>query len=179
MVNSKKGFTLIELLVIISIISLLSSIVFTALNGAKSKARDARRMSDLDSMKTALLLYSYDHDGQYPIISRWAMSEPTSSFDSDGSKWLALKQALSPFMSKLPNDPLGSGNTGPWTDGNYHYAYSSNGTVYDLVAQLEVTTNQMCSNRGWLYHQGEGGASIPPETSWCAGSITGKIYADH
>ncbi len=41
MFKNEKGFTLIELLVVISIISLLSSIVFTALNGAKDKAKDA------------------------------------------------------------------------------------------------------------------------------------------
>jgi prepilin-type N-terminal cleavage/methylation domain-containing protein len=39
--KNNRGFTLIELLVTISIISLLSSIVFTTLNGAKVKAKDA------------------------------------------------------------------------------------------------------------------------------------------
>ncbi len=38
---SKKGFTLIELLVVISIISLLSTIVFASLNIARAKARIA------------------------------------------------------------------------------------------------------------------------------------------
>jgi len=38
--NNKKGFTLIELLVTISIISLLSSVIFTVLDSARVKAKD-------------------------------------------------------------------------------------------------------------------------------------------
>ncbi|MFH1522400.1 MAG: prepilin-type N-terminal cleavage/methylation domain-containing protein [Patescibacteria group bacterium] len=62
----KKGFTLIELLVIISIIGLLSSIAFYAINSARIKARDARRKADLVSIAKALELY-YDDYNHYPV----------------------------------------------------------------------------------------------------------------
>jgi len=55
--KTKKGFTLIELLVVVSIISLLSSIVLASLNTARAKARDARRKSDLNEIRTALEFY--------------------------------------------------------------------------------------------------------------------------
>jgi prepilin-type N-terminal cleavage/methylation domain-containing protein len=55
--NDKNGFTLIELLVVISIISLLSSVVLTSVNGARAKARDARRIADLKEMQKALEFY--------------------------------------------------------------------------------------------------------------------------
>ena len=46
----RRGFTLIELLVVIAIIGLLATVVLASLNTARSKSRDARRLSDLKQM---------------------------------------------------------------------------------------------------------------------------------
>ena len=61
----RKGFTLIELLVVIAIIGLLSTLAVVALTGARSKARDARRLSDIKQIQTALDLY-YADNNEYP-----------------------------------------------------------------------------------------------------------------
>lgn len=66
--NKNKGFTLIELLVVIAIIGLLSTISIIALNQARSKARDARRVADMHQLQTAIEMY-YDIYGEYPPIS--------------------------------------------------------------------------------------------------------------
>lgn len=52
--NQKFGFTLIELLVVVAIIGLLSSLAVVNLNSARSKARDARRISDVRQLSTIL-----------------------------------------------------------------------------------------------------------------------------
>lgn len=57
------GFTLIELLVVIAIISLLSSVVVSSLGGARESARDARRISDFNSFRTAVNLYINQNNG--------------------------------------------------------------------------------------------------------------------
>jgi prepilin-type N-terminal cleavage/methylation domain-containing protein len=66
MTNHKKGFTLIELLVVIAIIGILSAIGLVSLNGAREKARDAQRKSDLGQMNTAMILYYDDNNSRYP-----------------------------------------------------------------------------------------------------------------
>jgi type II secretion system protein G len=58
--KNQKGFTLIELLVVIAIIGLLASVVLLALNSARAKARDAKRLADVKQMSSALELYNND-----------------------------------------------------------------------------------------------------------------------
>src|SRR3989344_6899357 len=66
--DSQAGFTLIELLVVIAIIGLLSSVVLASLNGARERARDARRLADMQQLRVALELY-YSANNRYPNYS--------------------------------------------------------------------------------------------------------------
>lgn len=63
--NNKEGFTLIELLVVIAIIGLLSTLSILALNTARARARDTKRVADVKQIQTALEMY-YNDNGQYP-----------------------------------------------------------------------------------------------------------------
>src|SRR3989344_567519 len=60
--GNESGFTLIELLVVIAIIGMLSSVVMASLNTARQKGRDARRLTDLRAIQTALELYANDYN---------------------------------------------------------------------------------------------------------------------
>ena len=61
----QPGFTLIELLVVITIIAVLSGVAMISFSAAGKGARDARRKSDLETIRQALVMYRSD-EGCYP-----------------------------------------------------------------------------------------------------------------
>ncbi|HXF43996.1 MAG TPA: prepilin-type N-terminal cleavage/methylation domain-containing protein [Candidatus Paceibacterota bacterium] len=63
--KNRKGFTLIEMLVVVAIIGLLSSVVVVGLGSSRSKARDAKRIADIQQIQNALEL-AYDPANGYP-----------------------------------------------------------------------------------------------------------------
>lgn len=91
--QNQKGFTLIELLVVIAIIGLLASVVLLALNSARQKSRDAKRLADVRQIASALELYFDDAVGGtngYPtttaeLVTHGSLgSWPTFPTPSDG-----------------------------------------------------------------------------------------------
>lgn len=58
-IKKKRGFTLIELIVTVSILAILITILVVAINPVEqlSRSRDARRVAELDALKSALNLY--------------------------------------------------------------------------------------------------------------------------
>src|SRR5260221_7315536 len=65
MIKTNHGFTLIELLIVIAIIGILSSLLFVNFSGARERARDSKRKTDLTEIKNALQLYYNDY-GKFP-----------------------------------------------------------------------------------------------------------------
>ena len=74
--KNKSGFTLIELLVVIAIIGLLASVVLLALNSARAKARDAKRIADVRQLASALEL-GFNDMNSYPTSSAMVYLTPT------------------------------------------------------------------------------------------------------
>ncbi len=129
-----KGFTLIELLVVISIISLLSSVVLSSLNTARQKSRDARRMSDLRQIQTAVELY-FDVNGRYPAPASgdgiWSGHCP--SYGNNDT----YITGISAYMPRLPIDP--AFDAGPQC---YLYNTINTGSGYKILAH--GTTESVC-----------------------------------
>ena len=63
--HDQQAFTLIELLVVISIIAILASLAFPAVNGAIDSARKARAGSDVTQIATAVVAYEVEY-GRLP-----------------------------------------------------------------------------------------------------------------
>lgn len=62
MFKKEKGFTLIELLVVVAIIGTLSGLVLVAMGGARKKARDSVRKSDMRQVLSGQEMYYGDNE---------------------------------------------------------------------------------------------------------------------
>lgn len=117
------GFTLIELLVVISIIGIMAGLSLFAVQGARESGRDARRKSDLESIRSALEIYKADC-GRYPGAITAGAQLP-----GDGANC----PATNIYIEEVPDDPLAGRN----------YDYLPSGappTTYLLCAGLEGET---------------------------------------
>lgn len=149
----KKAFTLIELLVVISIISLLSSVVFASVGSARVKARDLKRKTDIDAIVKALYLY-YDKTGTRPTMS-YAGNCGTKITGTD-----ALSVALTSggFISSIPTIPSLSGDDVNCGDGYYAGNFDPGKTA--VLTLLENADVNCVSTFSW----------------WAAGSYCNKKY---
>ena len=122
----KKAFTLIELLVVIAIIGLLASMAVIALNNARMKARDARRLADVSQMQTAIEMYYVDNYG-YPAAGSAWKTPATLCLSSSG--W-AVTCGATTYMGVAPTAPTPVENGCTSTDNSY--SYSGTATNYSL-----------------------------------------------
>ncbi|MFA6586020.1 MAG: type II secretion system protein [Candidatus Paceibacterota bacterium] len=136
-----RGFTLIELLVVVAIISLLSSIVMSSLNSARSKARDATRKNDLRQLSIANEL-RFSSGNDYASASGWI--EPNSNGTPD-----SIVGELTPgYIAEIPGYPLATRRfmyfrkttSTSWpalNDCLTFYGYTGNASKYGFYINLE------------------------------------------
>ena len=108
--KKQKGFTLIELLVVIAIIAILSTVVMAGLNSARAKGRDARRLSDVKQLQSALEL-CFDNGAGYPSVGTAGIIGTaglvlTYKCDSGAT---TPSVSFSTYMNPLPVNPLPGG----------------------------------------------------------------------
>ncbi len=96
-VAAKKGFTLMEILVAIAIIAILTAIGIVSYTSINRNARNAKRKSDIEQVRSALELYRTEI-GHYP-------GDGSSVLISD---LLANDAELQTYLSSVPEDPKGS-----------------------------------------------------------------------
>lgn len=119
-----RGFTLIELLVVISIIAILSTVVFVALNpaGRFADARNSRRFNDINSILTAIHECIVDNGGSLATCGLATSTAQTQlgslgiGCDDDAcgavAACLNLSTNLDAYLKTMPIDPsLGIGTS--------------------------------------------------------------------
>lgn len=184
----RSGFTLIELLVVIAIIGVLSTLAIIALGSARQKARDGKRVADMDQLHNALELF-YTDNGYYPtaITPGQTLASPNGTV----------------YMTVIPNDPAPR-NDGTCPNTNYQYSLGSSAEGYTIHFCLGASSGTAQSGMNYLtangvngdasligwWKMGEGsGASLSDSSStgatgtltnsptWTADSPTGSGYS--
>ncbi len=123
-------FTLIELLVVIAIIAMLASLLLPSLSKARSKAQQAKCMSQLKQQGTAFALYADDSDGWWPSLVRdgrwWFITlGPYASLDPE--KGDGLRQIMNTIFWCPDWKPVGTDKTLVGYGMNYNIPPLSNG----------------------------------------------------
>ena len=116
----RRAFTLIELLVVIAIIGVLATLSVVALNNARAKSRDAKRVADVKQVQTALELF-FNDKGRYPTTTEFAV----------GSLFSTSSVGTSTYMAAIPTAPTPSDGTCAASDNSYSYL-SPDGSSYTL-----------------------------------------------
>ena len=144
-----KAFTLIELLVVIAIISILATLLLLQLGVARAKARDAKRIADVNQVRSALELY-FDDQGKYVASTDMTPLTPT-------------------YLINIPKDPLAAGCTntlsGAITGSVRCYDYAADPAITPTKMQVSAELEQ--SNRNALQSDGD-----IPSTGWAIGNDT-------
>jgi prepilin-type N-terminal cleavage/methylation domain-containing protein len=172
--SRKKGFTLVELLVVIAIIGLLSTVAMVALDNARQKGRDAKRLSDMKQILTALELYREMY-GVYPANTD-ENSDGCGGWDIGylGQNDIFIDPLRTSGIMKAPGDPLPGVCI---TKGYRYYRYpagtnscdASRGDFFVLgVSDLETSSGMHPSSPGWVCPS----RSWNVEFEWVTGGFT-------
>jgi len=138
--RNKKGFTLIELLVVIAIIGLLATLAIVALQNARQKSRDAKRVSDIKQMQTSLDLF-YSDNNTYPAVAAAIQLGQATTDALCGGGFVAAGDASctadATYMDRVPADPV---DNAPLI-----YQYTGSATTFSITFELEGATGGLAA----------------------------------
>jgi len=131
----KKGFTLVELLVVISIIALLMGFLMPALARVRMLARRMHCGSNLSGIGKAMLVYSQDYEGDFPVAGdKAAYWSTAASLDQAGGNWDLFAPSINP--------PLVASWVAYGSNQGYDADVTVSSSLYLLIKYADVTPKQ-------------------------------------
>jgi len=151
------GFTIIELLVVIVVIGILATLAVISISNVRQKAKDARRVSDIKQIRTALELYKSQKD-VYP------------------STLNDLKDSNNVIMSLVPDNPDNGayGSDSVCTGGSYEY--NKVGDSYTIKYCLAGKVSEIPA--GWCIATPDTMCSPPPPPSPFGSGTDGNLIVN-
>ncbi len=132
---------MVELLVVVAIIGLMAAVALVALNSARQKARDARRVADIRQVQTALEMYYSDANG-YPSGANTLVGVVAGTAGNciDNAGFTANCSGTV-YMARTPSNPVPT-NDGSCPTSGYYYNSASN-TTYTIQYCLGAATGSL------------------------------------
>lgn len=126
---------MLEIVIVIAVLGILMSIGVSSYMGSLRRGRDARRKTDLETLRQALELYKSDNNN-YPNVS----AGDANNLDGVTGPLVSPTQYIN--ENNFPKDPQQS-------SGKYYYYRRNSTTTYDVCTSLEVTEtspNSACTS---------------------------------
>ncbi len=160
MQSKKTGFTLIELLVVIAIIGILAGMVLVSMTGARQKARDAKRQSDMRAVVSA-------QEMTYGTLGHYYQSA-AGDYDAAGE---VISDGTTTYLT-VPQDPGGGTAVAcvaaPVAGTAYSYSYcmldnsaASGNFCYYARLEQKIQTN---GTDKWVVVASEQGSGLRTDT---------------
>jgi len=147
-----KGFTLVEILIVVIILGILAAIVIPQFTEASAEARVSNLMTNLQTIRSQLLLYKTQHLENYPADGAGEADaefedEMCNYSDEDGATngTPDANHPYGPYLTSVPVNPFSNDNTvrviqngatafaAPQADGGWYF----NSVTGEFRADLE------------------------------------------
>lgn len=151
---------------VIAIISILATLLLLQLGVARAKARDAKRIADVNQVRSALELY-FDDNGSYLATNVMTTLKPT-------------------YLINIPKDPLAAGCTDTYNGtavggvNCYGYAWSAatSPAHMQIWAELEQKNTNALNNDADITSTGWSGAAVIGSTEACVSTTPSDCIYD-
>ena len=138
--NKNSGYTLVEVIVVISIMAVLTAIIYSSFDISKAQSRDRERVSDISVIQIALEQY-FQKYGVYPVsLSSIVEGNPNES--------IKIK-----FLSEIPKDPSTNKIYSESTNSGYFPMTKTKDSLncisYQLWTTFENSNSYLDSKKGF------------------------------
>jgi general secretion pathway protein G len=148
--NRRNAFSLIELVIVVVIIAIIGAIAIPKMSRGAAGANDSALIQDLSTMRSAIDLFTTEHNGTAPSNATAAtfISQLTTYTDISGNTQATkdTTHIYGPYLKSVPNLPVGTNKgintvtiTGPVGTGSFAW-YFDGTTVWanDTATDLDV-----------------------------------------
>jgi general secretion pathway protein G len=110
MKRAKKAFTLVEILIVVIILGILAAIVIPQFTQASTEARISNLRTNLQTIRSQLLLYKTQHNEHYPDANFVDQMTMFSDINGDAQAAPDATHTFGPYLQAIPMNPISNLN---------------------------------------------------------------------